>query len=113
MKVIYVLEYYVTGGILKMTKSAFAKEILRKDSILRKLLANEKNFQNNIEFSKDDIGNVNINFNFYNPAAISEDPNDLVKELKQRYGKDINGDLHYKGYYETFKQEFYFHIKLD
>jgi hypothetical protein len=112
-KVFYLLEYYITGGILRMTKAAFAKEILRKDSILRKLFANEKGFQNTPGFYKDEKGNVDIDFNSYKGIKLTEDPEVLVKELKQRYEKEIGGKLYYKGVYETFRQEFNFDIELD
>ncbi|MDP4091066.1 MAG: hypothetical protein Q8930_17605, partial [Bacillota bacterium] len=110
---IYVFEYYITGGILKMSKTAFARDILRKDSILRKLLAKERNFQNNPGINKDENGNACIDFSYYKGDALAEDPAELVKELKQRYGGEIGGELHYKGVYITFRQEFYFNERLD
>lgn len=98
-----------------LPKADFSKEILRKDSRLRILLGNncaQLNTSQVPAIRRDENGIVTIDFHLLSEIKLSEDPRELLKCLKQRYGEKIEGKLFYRALYTTFEQVFYFHIDL-
>jgi hypothetical protein len=103
------LEYYLTGGTVRLGKKEFMFELLRKDSILRALLgggAGDLKSQAKAE------GDAVV---FELPALerkLDDDPTPLFQELKRRYGDAIGGKMLFKCVYLTFFHTFSFEADL-
>lgn len=112
-----VLEYYLTGGKLRIGKKEAALELLRKDSVLRQLLgytAGElKSFAS--ESTKKDKTEDTVTFDFtgISERKISDDPTPMLNELKIRYGNAVGGKLYFRMVYTTFMHVFYNQADLD
>lgn len=112
-----VLEYYLTGGKLRIGKKEAALELLRKDSVLRQLLgytAGElKSFAS--EPTKTDKTKDTVTFDFTGicERKLSGDPTPMLNELKIRYGSAVGGKLYFRMVYTTFMHVFYNQADLD
>ncbi len=112
-----VLEYYLTGGKLRVGKKEAALELLRKDSVLRQLLgytAGElRSFTS--EPTKTDKTKDTVTFDFTGipERKLSGDPTPMLNELKIRYGSAVGGKLYFRMVYTTFMHVFYNQADLD
>lgn len=112
------IEYTLTGGKLKIGKKELMLELLRNDSILRKLLgygagelkklAKEPNAN-----AGGDSGLVTLDFSGLPERKLDGVPLEMLSELKKRYGMGIGGKLYFKSRYVTFGQINYSEIDLD
>ncbi len=112
-----VLEYYLTGGNIRLGKNEAALELLRKDSILRALLgytAGELKAlaSSNAHISKAD-DYVCFDYTGIQERQLGGDPAELLKELKARYGRAVSGELFFRIVYTTFGHVFYSQASLD
>jgi hypothetical protein len=112
-----VLEYYLTGGKLKIGKKEAALELLRKNSVLRQLLgytAGELNSFVSHSMQKDTSEDfVTFDFTGIAERKLSGDPTQMLNELKQRYGEAVGGKLYFRMVYTTFMHVFYSQADLD
>ena len=110
-----VLEYYLTGGKLRIGKKEMTLEILRNDSILRMLLGFEAG---NLSSLKSHVNlaeqgdYVILDFNGREMRKLS-DPAPLLNELKARYGGTVGGMLSFNCIYTTYVQISYYYADLD
>ncbi len=111
-----ILEYYLTGGTVRIGKKEFTLELLRKDSILRVLFGfdagNLSSLLTQID-AADREEYVTIDFNRQEKRKLSGDPASLLNELKARYGSNIGGLLSFQLMYTTFNQFYHLHANLD
>jgi hypothetical protein len=110
------VNYWITSGSIKFNKKAFTQEILRKDSILKILLgmnSKEVLLGKSPALIKNEDCTIVVDFHLFTETQISEDPHELLKELKARYGTGVVGKLGFRSLYSTFNQTFYFEIDLD
>lgn len=112
-----VLIYYLTGGALMLGKKEAALELLRQDSVLRRLLgftggelktlaSKAANTQASAEF-------VTFDFTGIPERKLEAEPAEMLKELKKRYGSMVTGTLYFKIMYTTFEQVYYSQANLD
>lgn len=109
-----ILEYYLSGGKIKIGKRELIFELLRKDSILRALLGYDGGDLNSL-LAKADITNLQggmvlINFSGRGRTKLGGDPAPLVEELKTRYA--ISGALNFHVVYTTFNTTMELEINL-
>lgn len=112
-----ILEFYIIGGHLKISKKVFIKEMLSKESRLRALL----NWKSADDFKskhpmvnepdRDDF--ITINFSSESTVSIGESPEQILKELKAKYRENIKGYIGGRGEYKTFNMTFFFQIDLN
>lgn len=112
-----VLEYYLTGGELRIGKKEAALELLRKDSVLRQLLgytAGELKSFVSQSMQKDTAGGFVI-FDFTGIAErkLGGDPTPSLNALKHRYHESVGGKLYFRMVYTTFMHVFYSYADLD
>lgn len=112
-----VLEYYLTGGRLRIGKKEMAFELLRKDSVLRSLLgygsgglASLTSKQVRTETEED---SVTLDFTRTALRKLDDNPEAMLNELKRRYGSAVGGKLYFKCIYTTFQNVFSFEADLD
>ncbi len=111
------MDYFLTGGKLRVGKKEFTLELLRKDSVLRPLLGysagelkslvSESSHMN----AQEDF--ILLDFSSAAEKKLSDDPTRMLNELKQRYGASVNGKLFFKSVYTTFIQVMYFEADMD
>jgi hypothetical protein len=109
------VDYYVTGGKIVIQKTEFAKEMLRKDSVLRILLGYTTGRlpgENAPSIERNENGTVTIDYHKVPEIKLNDEPQVLVNSLKQRYGEEISGKLTIRSVYTTFQQLYYFTIDL-
>lgn len=112
-----VLEYYLTGGKLRIGKKEMAFELLRKDSILRTLfgygadglqaLTSQQVHTESLEDS------VILDFSRTPEKKLGDNPESMLKDLKKRYGTAVGGKLYFRCIYTTFTQVYYLEADLD
>ena len=112
-----VLWYFLTGGKLRLGIKEAALELLRQDSVVRRLLG----------FSGGELKSLatkaagteqNENFVIFDFTGIPErklegDPAEMLGELKKRYGRMVGGTLYFRIMYTTFGHVFYSQVDLD
>ena len=111
------VEFYVVGGCLKIQKSVFAQEMLRKDSLLRKLL----NWRSTTDFAvehplvgkPDENGTITVDFSGRVLVCLGDSPKELLGNLKARYKEKIKGNVVCKGEYSMFGGLYIFEIDLN
>jgi hypothetical protein len=112
-----VLEYYLTGGKVRIGKKEAALELLRKDSVLRQLLgytAGElKSFVCEPSQATANEDGVTFDFTGITERKLSGDPAPMLNELKSRYGSAVGGKLYFRMVYTTFMHVFYNYADLD
>lgn len=112
-----VLEYYLTGGKIKIGKNEATLELLRNDSVLRLLLgytAGELKSFVSESTHKDTMGDtVTFDFTGISERKLSGDPTPMLNELKIRYGHAVGGKLYFRMVYTTFMHVFYNQADLD
>ncbi|SDN88346.1 hypothetical protein [Acetanaerobacterium elongatum] len=112
-----VLEYYLTGGWLRIGKKEATLELLRKDSVLRPLLGYSASELSALVSQAAGINiqedYVTLDFGSAAERKLSDDPTKMLNELKQRYGDSVGGKLFFKGVYTTFIQIMYFEADLE
>lgn len=107
------LKFQITGGSIRLKKTAFLMEMLGKDKMLRDLL----DWRSTGDFSKkhpqvsepDPQGYVTITFTDTR-IELGEDYEQYLKQLKDRYGREVSGQVACRGSYGTL---FYFTLDLD
>jgi len=114
----YCLEYYLTGGNIRISKKALTLELLRKDSVLRSLLGFDSGNLNSSLFTKSNLTNqhddmVLINFSGREKKKLNDDPYSLLEELKNRYDHDIGGIIYFQLIYTTHYMVMDLHANLD
>ena len=112
-----VLEYYLTGGNIRLGKNEAALELLRRDSILRSLLGFTAGELKALASGSAHIGKtgdvVCFDFTGVQERRLGGDPAELLKELKARYGRAVTGQLFFRIVYTTFGHVFYSQADLD
>ena len=114
----YSLEYYLTGGKIRIGKKELTLELLRKDSVLRTLLGYVNGNLESSLLGKSNLTNqpndiVLINFNGCKKMKLGGDPTPLLDELKNRYGCHIGGTLCFRLVYTTHYVEMNLQANLD
>ena len=111
------IDYYLTGGRLTLGKKEFLLELLRDDSVLRRLLgfgAGElKGLAAKSANTKADGDLVILDFSYVPERKLVGDPGAMLKLLKQRYGKAVGGKLFFKSIYQTFQMMNHTEADLD
>jgi hypothetical protein len=112
-----VLQYYLTGGKLKLGKKEATLELLRQDSVIRRLLGFSGGELKTL-VSKSTQTEQNGEFVIFDFTGIAErhlegDPSEMLQELKKRYGSMVGGTLYFKMMYTTFEQVYYSRANLD
>ena len=112
-----VLEYYLTGGKLRIGKKEMAFELLRKDSILRTLfgygagglqaLTSQQVHTESLEDS------VILDLSRTTEKKLGDNPEGMLNDLKKRYGTAVGGKLYFRCIYTTFTQVYYLEADLD
>ena len=112
------LDYYLTGGKIRIGKKELTLELLRKDSVLRTLLGfgsgNLKSSlltKSNLTNQQDDM--ALINFNGRKKMKLGGDPTPLLEELKNRYDHHIGGTLCFQLVYTTHYMAMDLQVNLD
>ena len=112
-----VLEYYLTGGHIRLGKNEAALELLRRGSILRALLGFTAGELKALASGSAHIGKsddaVCFDFTGVQERRLGGDPAELLKELKARYGCAVAGQLFFRIVYTTFGHVFYSQADLD
>jgi hypothetical protein len=112
-----ILEFYIIGGYLKISKKIFIKEMLSRESRLRSLLnwKSEGDFKNSHpEVNEPDMNDfITIRFGSESTVSIGESPEEILKELKARYREKIKGFIGGRGEYKTLNMSFFFQIDLN
>ncbi len=112
-----VLEYYLTGGNIRLGKNETALELLRQDSILRALLGYTAGELKALTFGNAHIGKTEdticFDFSGIQERRLGGDPAELLKALKARYGRSVSGQLFFRIVYTTFGHVFYSQARLD
>jgi hypothetical protein len=113
----YYLEYYLTGGKIRIGKKELILELLRKDSVLRTLLGFDSGNLNSM-LTKSDLTNqqddmVVINFSGRKKMKSGDDPYSLLGELKNRYDHGIGGILYFQLIYTTYYIAMDLQVNLD
>ena len=112
-----VLEYFLTGGNIRLGKNEAALELLRRDSILRALLGYTAGELKALASGSAHIGKtedaVCFDFTGIQERRLGGDPAELLKELKTRYGCSVTGQLFFRIVYTTFGHVFYSQANLD
>lgn len=101
------IEFYIVGGYLKISKKVFILEMLRKDSRLRSLL----NWKSSADFSirhpgisePDPEDMITVNFSNTPNVAVGESPKEILGELKAKYKEKIKGKVALRGWMYTFE----------
>ena len=114
----YSLEYYLTGGKIRIGKKELTLELLRKDSVLRTLLRFDSRNLNSSLLTKSNQTNqhddmVLINFNGHKKIKLGGDPTSLLQELKKRYNLNIGGTLCFQLVYTTHYMSMDLQANLD
>ena len=106
-----VLEYYLTGGHIRLGKNEAALELLRRDSILRALLGYTAGELKALASGNAHVGktddHVSFDFTGIPERKLGGEPAELIKELKTRYGRAVSGQLFFRIVYTTFGHVFY------
>ena len=112
-----VLEYYLTGGKLRIGKKELTFELLRKDSVLRTLfgygageLQSLTSRQLHTEAHED---SVILDFTRTAERKLGDSPEGMLNQLKQRYGSAVGGKLFFRCIYTTFETVYYLEADLD
>ena len=118
MSIDYCLEYYLTGGKIRIGKKELTLELLRKDSVLRTFLGFDSRNLNSSLLSKSNLTNqhdgmVLINFNGRKKMKLDDDPTPLLEELKNRYDHHIGGTLFIQLVYTTHYMSMNLQANLD
>ncbi len=112
-----VLWYFLTGGKLRLGKKEAALELLRQDSVVRRLLGFSggelKTLAAKAAGTERDGEFVIFDFTGIPERKLEGDPAELLKELKKRYGRMVGGTLYFKIMYTTFEQVYYSQADLD
>jgi hypothetical protein len=111
------LEFSIVGGYISVTKDIFIKEMLDKDSILRRLLkwkstASFKEKHPMVIQSEED-GLVTIDFTDIGSVILGDDPKELLDKLKARYKEGVKGWLAILGTYDMMGGTFNFKVDLN
>ena len=112
-----ILEFFIIGGHIKISKKVFIREMLSKESKLRTLL----NWKTTADFKSkhpmvsepDRDGFITINFNSELTVSIGGSPEQILKELKAKHREKIKGYISGRGEYKTFNTIFFFQIALN
>lgn len=110
-----IMEYWITNGVIFISKVDFTKEILRKDSVLRIILGYNAGGGAVLKLpaiKQEDNGIITIDFRLLQEIMLKEDPKELLDLLKRRYGDRISGKLTIKAIYTTFHQVYYYDVDL-
>jgi len=112
-----VLEYYLTGGSIRLGKNEAALELLRRDSIIRALLGYTAGELKALVSGSAHIGKsddyVCFDFSGIPERQLGGEPAELIKELKTRYGRALSGQLFFRIVYTTFGHVFYSQADLN
>jgi hypothetical protein len=112
-----ILEYRLTGGILRLGKREALLELLRKDSALRQLLGLDqgqlKTLTAEMVRASSDGDSITLDFSQLAELSYFGDPAVPLGELKKRYGERLSGLLHFKCVYTMGFQNFYLKADLD
>lgn len=108
-----IMEYFLTGGCLRIGKKEAMFELLRKDSVLRPLLGDS------IQTITSKSGHANAQGDFVTidlhgiaERKLSGDPAGMLSELKARYGSAVSGKLSFRCVYTTFLHTSYYEIDI-
>lgn len=101
------MEFYITGGCIKIQKSDLVREMLVKDSLLRTLLR----WKSSSDLSgshpgigePDEQGIVTIDFSHISKVSLGETPEELLKQLKARYKDKVRGRIACRASLYTFE----------
>lgn len=110
--VIGLLDFYLTGGKIIVSKKVFAKEMLLREGVLKEFIASNTDGKIGPEITKNEDGTVIIDFRFIDGKKLSDNPDTLCERLIERYKDEISGIIYYKGFYQTFTQTFYYEKDL-
>jgi len=89
-----VVDFSIIGGKLQIKKKVFVREILKPDTIMKKLLNYNLEDSGKVRFLKIDksrTDTVIIDFNFADNVSVGEDYQNLLKDLKREYKGDVRG----------------------
>ncbi|MCL1848607.1 MAG: hypothetical protein FWF83_02905 [Clostridiales bacterium] len=111
-----ILEYCLVDGRMRIGKKELTFELLRKDSVIRELLALRPGALEAM-LSKlnltDEGDHAILDFRRWDKVKFRSDPAPLLNELKQRYGDNVGGSLIFTLSYTTFKLDVFLEANLD
>lgn len=99
------LEFQIMGGSLILPKKIFIKEMLSPGSLLTKLLnyqiedSDKKRAVTVDKKNSEDV--VIVNFTEGSNVAVGEDYKNLLHDIKQKYKKDVRGEITLMAAYYT------------
>ncbi len=109
------LDYYLTGGKLRIGKREAALELLRKDSVLRPLLSDGagelKALLSETARAAAQGDDIVLDFSQMPARKLHGDPAIPLGELKRRYPKALGGMLYFRCVYSFGMQNYY--VKAD
>lgn len=90
------MEFFISGGELRIDKKIFIKEMLRPDSVMKRLLnysLEDNGKKRSLKLDKSGRENVIIDFNYVDKVCVGEDYQKLLSELKKEYRGNIRGTV--------------------
>lgn len=100
------VDFFITGGFLRIHKTAFAQELFIQKGILRALLncrsAGDLSVRQPSVNDAGTDGMITIHFNNTEPVRLGDDPGELLGALKKKYREKVMGRVSCKGWMSTF-----------
>ena len=92
-----ILEFFISGGRLRMPKKTFIREMLGPGSIIKQLLNYELHKGDKNRYLKIDRTSskdlVEIRFNTESRASVGQDYKELLQKLKNRLKGELRGSV--------------------
>ncbi len=90
------MDFSISGGELRIEKKIFIREMLRPDSVMKRLLnynLEDNGKKRSLRLDKSGPDNVIIDFNFVDKVNVGEDYKKLLADLKKEYRGKIRGKI--------------------
>ena len=88
------MDFSITGGELRIDKRVFVREMLKPNSMMRRLLnyrLEDGEKKRSLSIDKSSSQTVVISFNFVDKVTVGEDYSSLLARLKKEYRDKIKG----------------------
>ena len=112
-----ILEYYIVGGVIKIKKNVFTREMLCKDSLIRTLLSwrgtRDFAFKHPSVSEPDEDQMITIHFSLEAEVHITDSPKEILSALKAKLKNDIRGKVACRTEYAMFGGIFTYEIDLN